>query len=444
MAEYGSVSRRTREDETSCDTNGYFHTENAVCDDYLLNRSKTPLPREEVNLKPSSKQWTKWFILFALCYSEFWVGACMSLPAPFFPRIAEMKGATPTEYGLIIGIFEFMMAVLSPLYGIIIGQISPSFLIKVGVIVAGSSSCLFGSLEECPVKYFVPLAFTVRVFEGIGASAVLTASFSTVAAEFSVDAVSKCALLQMFFGFGFTFGPTVGGFLYEVAGYKFPFFVNGGCLFAGTLMVYFLPDYSVEKSRIGSGTKYFADWVTFLCGTTIFSALLFIGFNNTTFEPHLRQFGLSPASLGLVYMALAITYSISCLFVGQLLNKEIITPIPVIFVGCCITILGLVFIGPLPGMPLQAARGYPNDHTTYGLLSGMFQACSSLGAFVGPSIGGILSENVGYRTSTVALVCEELLLISVYVIYTFCNMPARKKVVDDEKQFLYHKPTSST
>ncbi|XP_076371494.1 MFS-type transporter SLC18B1-like isoform X4 [Tachypleus tridentatus] len=411
MAEYGSVSRRTREDETSCDTNGYFHTENAVCDDYLLNRSKTPLPREEVNLKPSSKQWTKWFILFALCYSEFWVGACMSLPAPFFPRIAEMKGATPTEYGLIIGIFEFMMAVLSPLYGIIIGQISPSFLIKVGVIVAGSSSCLFGSLEECPVKYFVPLAFTVRVFEGIGASAVLTASFSTVAAEFSVDAVSKCALLQMFFGFGFTFGPTVGGFLYEVAGYKFPFFVNGGCLFAGTLMVYFLPDYSVEKSRIGSGTKYFADWVTFLCGTTIFSALLFIGFNNTTFEPHLRQ---------------------------------IITPIPVIFVGCCITILGLVFIGPLPGMPLQAARGYPNDHTTYGLLSGMFQACSSLGAFVGPSIGGILSENVGYRTSTVALVCEELLLISVYVIYTFCNMPARKKVVDDEKQFLYHKPTSST
>ncbi|XP_022253530.1 MFS-type transporter SLC18B1-like [Limulus polyphemus] len=98
----------------------------------------------------------------------------------------------------------------------------------------------------------------------------------------------------------------------------------------------------------------------------------------------------------------------------------------------------------LAALHRSLARGYPNDHTTYGLLSGVFQASSSLGAFVGPSVGGILLEHVGYRMSTAVLVAEELVLIGVLIIYTFYNMATSKKVVDDEKRFLLHKPTSST
>ena len=42
---------------------------------------------------------------------------CVSLQAPFYPAEAEKKGATATQYGLVFGIFELTVFVVSPVIG---------------------------------------------------------------------------------------------------------------------------------------------------------------------------------------------------------------------------------------------------------------------------------------------------------------------------------------
>ena len=45
-------------------------------------------------------------------------------------------------------------------------------------------------------------------------------------------------------------------------------------------------------------------------------------------------------------------------------------------------------------------RGFKNDVSTYGLVSAMFFTSCSIGAFIGPSMGGFLLETLEYRRAT--------------------------------------------
>lgn len=43
-----------------------------------------------------------------------------SIQAPFYPAEAEKKGATASEYGFVFGIFEFVIFLASPIYGLFV------------------------------------------------------------------------------------------------------------------------------------------------------------------------------------------------------------------------------------------------------------------------------------------------------------------------------------
>lgn len=83
-------------------------------------------------------------VLMAVAYGNFWIAACVSLQAPFFPAEAEDKGATPSQYGLVFGVYELVIVVISPLCGKLMGVISPNFLIQAGLMLTGVSTILFG------------------------------------------------------------------------------------------------------------------------------------------------------------------------------------------------------------------------------------------------------------------------------------------------------------
>ncbi|GFW65610.1 MFS-type transporter SLC18B1 [Trichonephila clavipes] len=120
--------------------------------------------------------------------------------------------------------------------------------------------------------------------------------------------------------------------------------------------------------------------------------------------------------------------------------------------GCSINIFSLLLIGPAPfikneptiwiiiislilmGLGLGAKlvcaftgclqdtinRGLPPDLSTYGLVSSMIASSQSLGAFVGPSIGGYLLETLGYQRSSMTLLVLETFLI-IFLIVSVAN-----------------------
>jgi len=77
-----------------------------------------------------------------------------SLLSPFFPDEADKKDASPFMVGLIFGIYELVIFILSPIYGM---TVSSSLYIVVfhGFIIAGSlTRCLFhygkaAGLDDC-------------------------------------------------------------------------------------------------------------------------------------------------------------------------------------------------------------------------------------------------------------------------------------------------------
>lgn len=127
----------------------------------------------------------QWLTLIIIGLADFCNAICVSLQSPFFPKEAEEKGCTATEYGLVFGIFELVVFIISPIYGRHIHKVGPKKMFNIGIFTSAISAILFGLLDSVPGHYpFISLAFIIRIVEALGNAAFLTASFSIIAKEF--------------------------------------------------------------------------------------------------------------------------------------------------------------------------------------------------------------------------------------------------------------------
>lgn len=61
------------------------------------------------------------------------------------------------------------------------------------------------------------------------------------------------------------------------------------------------------------------------------------------------------------------------------------------------------------------AGGFPDEISTYGLMSGLWSASFSLGDFIGPSVAGALNDLVGFRNGTLFIVAVHSLIVSIKI-----------------------------
>ncbi|XP_023235724.1 MFS-type transporter SLC18B1-like [Centruroides sculpturatus] len=181
------------------------------------------------------------FLLIAFGCCNFTMGACYSLLAPFFPKEAENKGASPTIYGLIMGFYQVIVFIISPICGKMTSHITPNLLAYGGIFLSGYANVLFGTLEWSPPgKTFITLAFLIRMFDAMGWSLYFTASYTIVAMNFSDKRAIIVSLLETIFGFGMIIGPTIGGALYQIGGYATPFMTSGCLLLIGSFVSFLI------------------------------------------------------------------------------------------------------------------------------------------------------------------------------------------------------------
>ena len=81
---------------------------------------------------PLLPDWRKdqWMVVAVLCVTHLCNGMCVSLQAPFYPAEAEKKGASATEYGLVFGIFELTVFIVSPFVGKMLPKVRISTICK--------------------------------------------------------------------------------------------------------------------------------------------------------------------------------------------------------------------------------------------------------------------------------------------------------------------------
>merc|ERR1712018_826561 len=127
----------------------------------------------------------QWLTAITFVVVNFCNAMCVSMQAPFYPAEAEKKGCTPSEYGLVFGIFELTVFLVSPIIGANLNRLGIKATLCAGIGAVGVSTVLFGLLDKLENgKVFLAFSFVLRIIAAAGNGAFLTGSFSLITKEF--------------------------------------------------------------------------------------------------------------------------------------------------------------------------------------------------------------------------------------------------------------------
>ncbi|XP_006885076.1 PREDICTED: MFS-type transporter SLC18B1 [Elephantulus edwardii] len=343
-----------------------------------------------------------------LCSSMYY-----SILGPFFSKEAEKKGASNTIIGMIFGCYAVFDLLASLVFGKYLVHIGAKFMFVAGMFVSGGVTILFGVLDQLPDgPIFIAMCFLVRVADAVSFAAAITASFSILAKAFPNNVATVLGSLEIFSGLGLVLGPPLGGFLYQSFGYEVPFiFLGSIVLLMVPLNMCILPNYETDP-----GTHSFWKLITLprvaLLAFVINSLSAGFGFLDPTLSLFvLDKFNLPAGYVGLVFLGLALSYTISSPLFGLLSDKMphlrkwllvfgnittagcymLLGPVPFLHVKSqlWLLVLVLVIVGVSSGMSIIPTfpeilscayeNGFEEGLSTLGLVSGLFGAMWSVG-----------------------------------------------------------------
>ncbi|KAL5009324.1 hypothetical protein ScPMuIL_014905 [Solemya velum] len=422
----------------------------------------TPLPSEETKETFSFRKLPSYqkITLVCLVSMEFCAAASFSLLAPFFPAEANKKGVSDTIVGTIFGSFQLVIFLSSPIFGNYLSRIGPKFTFITGLMVCGTCSILFGTLYRSPDGVpFIVMCFLSRGVEALGAAAYITASYAIAAHEFPDHMATVFGILETLNSLGFMVGPPLGGALYEVGGYGLPFFVVGSTVIVVALVcIKVMPSQSHDhQPRSNSSLVLMKSPLALVTGFTIMCSALGLCFLEPTLANHLSQFKLRTIVIGFIFLISPGSYAVLAYFWGRIGEKwghvnsmmligNILTAITYLFMGpsplllsfiptkLWIITLSLFAMGTFAGCALIATfpallngaklAGLEDNFDTFGIVSGFFNSCYALGAFLGPTaLGGVLADKYGFGWAATG--CAVFFGISGLLVALYCAIGSK-------------------
>ncbi|RCN47129.1 transporter, major facilitator family protein [Ancylostoma caninum] len=402
----------------------------------------------------------EWGILVMLSSANLWSIVAFSCIAPFYPMEAKKKGLSDFEIGLTFGIFELMIFLASPIAGKLMPRFGPKNLFTIGLTSTGTIAILFGFIDLIPTRReFFIASLIIRILEGIGEAAFVTSSFTINANCFPGMLSTILGILQTCGGVGFSLGPFLGGILYDIGGFRLPFYSLGVAMFLmAFLSRWLIPKDQGEKTEPHSSTGYKGllriptIWIMMFA---LFNSAISTSFVNPAMAGHLESFHLSPPVLGLLFLLSGAFYSVTAPLNGMLVDR-FKCHLGGMMVAPAAIIISLSLNGPSPLLPLtkslplviiaqiifgaglstlqiptyrntlEAAEkaGFEDGTTTYGLVSGLFEAVYSFGAFVGPTAGGLIQQHYGFAWTVTIISAFHLcflMMFSIFYIYKKCK-----------------------
>ncbi|KAL7632070.1 UNVERIFIED_CONTAM: hypothetical protein RMT77_017611 [Armadillidium vulgare] len=401
----------------------------------------------------TKRQWLI-FVLFAIVYGMS--GVCIYIQAPFYPKVASQIGASAFQYSCVFSVFYFVSIIMGPLTVKLMILVDPYVIAKTGILILGTTIILFGFLNSIyDTDVFLTFSLLIRIVESFGYTTFIVTAFSIIAEEFFDDIATVMACFESCLGLGLIIGPGIGGVLYEYGGFTIPFLVTGLLiLFIGVLTLfiesskrdsYFTIKYKDACSLIKRPECILAIW-------SLYGATFTVGFTDATLSSHLNHLNLSESMKGLFFGIIGMFYFLFCPLCGRLLDSGR-SPHIVWSVGAILISISMVLLGPAPyfnislGIPLCCASltllgiglscqfvssflcfhkitvylGFPDDITTYGMVSGLFNTCTSFGGMIGPLVGGFLHDTIGVPWGLHVIIFLHILLVLCTIFYSYSS-----------------------
>jgi DHA1 family multidrug resistance protein-like MFS transporter len=348
-------------------------------------------------------------LLFAVFVSMLGVG----IISPILPVYAEMMGAGGFAIGIIFGLFSLSRAIVMPVYG----RISDLKGRKIFIILGLSAYCVL-SFAYVAAETVASLA-VVRLFHGLASAATIpivmayVGDMSPPGEEGRLMGLYTTVLLM-----GFGSGPIIGGIVKDTLGINAAFYIMGGLVFVGLLMVIFMVTEPKEKGKVSE--KYpFREMFDNRRIRALFAFRLANAVGRSAIFAFLPIFGhnllsLSGTSIGFLLSAVVIVASIFQVPSGILADRVskvnlvvaggILNAVGLMAVGFCKSFAAIVVVVVLLGLSgaialpaLTAIAVNEGREIGMGSVMGIFNFAMSIGQSFGPFAAGYMMSMSGIR-----------------------------------------------
>ena len=381
-----------------------------------------------------------------------------SLLAPFYPDMAiDTKGCSSLIVGMVLSSFSLSNIIASYVIGINIGKMGRRFSLYTGIIMQSLSMIGFGSLMWIENRtLFIILSFSFRLIGGVAWGLIWVAAYAMTSIKFPDSIQSKIAFLEAANGAGQFVGPIFGGLTYQFTNFFVPF------LLFSTIFLLFLPflrrkltadlDRSGKKesqqNRVGYIDLIKHKRILFAAFANFFN-ILFLTVGQPIFGPRLtKDYGLSEAWVGVCFAIPTISYIITGPFllpiitkgfeqrttimiglfvfalVGYLAGPSQIFGLPsksfvLMIIALWILGVGAAFsIIPIIPEMLDTVRNKYIDQKSEvsDYCSAIFNMSAAVGMITGPTLAGLLKDEIGFRLTFDIIGSSVLLFNILYII----------------------------
>ncbi|XP_019625109.1 PREDICTED: MFS-type transporter SLC18B1-like [Branchiostoma belcheri] len=326
----------------------------------VIPHNDTETAKEENGFSCANTSKRQIVTFLCVAFLNFSGMACSAIITPFFPDEALRRGASQTTVGFVFGCFSAVQFLGGLVFGKFITRIGSRFMLISGVFVGGSCSFLFGFLEYMEGTTFIVFCFAIRTMGALGVAANQTAAITILTHEFPKNVAKVLGTLELFMGLGMMAGPPIGGVLYNLGGFKLPFFAVGGLMFGCCAVLAALIPTQIDNEQEGKRDVSLLDFlkipiVIMACEITVVGYAV-INYLEPVIQPYLvNEFNVTPAQVGLFFLPLAAVFAVCAPVWGWLADKKNVVR-TMMTLGLLVLSVGALLVGPSPLL----SHGYLN------------------------------------------------------------------------------------
>jgi multidrug resistance protein len=332
---------------------------------------------------------------------------------PILPTYATDLGASQTAIGILFACYAIGLLVATPFFGALSDRVGRRGPLLAGLGGLGLATLLFAFASS------LSGLIAARLLQGLAAAATWTAGLALLADLFPPE--KRGAAMGTAMGgmvAGTLVGPPFGGLLFEWGGYGIPFLTAA----LGALLIAFLVALCLNDPRLHAAAgPSLVDLAKDRPVLTVSGAIILQAAALTLLEPTLplyleHRFDASAAVIGLLFGASTLAYGVSAPLSGVLADRGCYGPMMAVgLVALALTLPLLAWSGSLawaawvlvliglvsapvlvPALPALADRVDRLGGGAYASVYAVLNVAYALGMVVGPLLGGILAEYLGF------------------------------------------------
>ena len=361
-------------------------------------------------------------------------GMGYSLVSPLIPTLGKKDNLSEGVLGWIIGIFPISGSLFTPLVPILCRKFSRINLLCFATFCEASCTICYGLLIFVSnLNILMIIIFSLRILHGCCSAIIGTLVYSLTILLADKDSTqSSLGKLEIAWAVGCSSGPLFASFFYNIGGYSLPFIASGMCLYISVYLSRQV-DAKILKEDDEKEDDGNINYLRYFFYKEIF--LILIGFSicmiNVTFyfpclTYHLtNNFSVSVSIASLFFITPVIPYIIILQFLDSIsakfgiyltftfglilsgISSLFIFPVPPIPHSLFFIIIGFLMIGTgsvpvfIPGLVMLSRNIKKIDKkidemSANDIASAINNLCVELGDFLGPILGGFLTDKFGF------------------------------------------------